>query len=66
MQQYRWNILNPLTRAVLAHDLEQFRTTFRAAVQGCNDYHVATRRPFIIIPDDPPQLSIFSLPPVGN
>jgi hypothetical protein len=66
LQQYRRESLAPVARAILAQDLEQFRTTFPTAVQGCNDCHVATRRPFILIPADPPQLSIFVLPPVGQ
>jgi hypothetical protein len=66
LQQYRQDFVPPLRRALAARDATQFRTAFGAAVQGCNNCHVATQHPFITIPPEPPPLSIFVLPSIGR
>jgi hypothetical protein len=58
--------VRPLQRAVETRNATQFRTTFQAAVEGCNDCHKATQHGFITIPQEPPALSIFVLPPAGQ
>jgi hypothetical protein len=54
----------PLQKAITSQNAEQFRLTFQAAVDGCNDCHKATQHAFITIPQEPPALSIFVFPPV--
>jgi hypothetical protein len=56
----------PLQKAITSQNAEQFRLTFQAAVEGCNDCHKATQHAFITIPQEPPTLSIFVFPPAGK
>jgi len=55
-----------LQKAITSQNAEQFRLTFQAAVEGCNDCHKATQHGFIMIPQEPPSLSIFVFPPAGQ
>lgn len=63
LQQFRQEFMRPLRRALTARDTAQFDLAFRAAVQGCNNCHVATQHPFIVVPQNPPRLSILQLTP---
>lgn len=63
LQDFLKDYVAPLQKAIMARSAEQFRTTFQAAVVGCNDCHKATQHAFITIPQEPPALSIFVLPP---
>ena len=62
LQDFQKEYIQPLQRAITTQNAEQFRTTFQAAVGGCNDCHKATQHAFITIPPEPPQLSIFVFP----
>jgi hypothetical protein len=66
LQQFRQDAVTPLRRALANRDTGQFETAFRHVVQGCNNCHMATQHAFITIPQEPPQLSIFVLPPVSR
>jgi hypothetical protein len=65
LNDYRKDFVQPLRQAIAARSAEQFHRAFRAAVGGCNDCHQATKHAFITIPEEPPALSIFVLPPKG-
>lgn len=65
-KSYQQDVLPLLQGAVTARDAAKFHTAFRTAVEGCNDCHKTTKHPFIVIPYDPPSLSIFVLPPSSN
>jgi hypothetical protein len=56
----------PLQKAITTQNAEQFHWAFQAAVGGCNDCHKATNHGFIMIPQEPPVLSIFVFPPAGR
>jgi len=56
----------PLQQAISSKNAEQFRAAFQATVGGCNDCHKATQHGFIMIPQEPPSLSIFVFPPAGQ
>jgi hypothetical protein len=58
--------IQPLQKAISSQNIEQFRAAFQTTVEGCNDCHKATQHGFIIIPQEPPALSIFVLPPAGR
>lgn len=58
--------VQPLQKTITSQSTEQFRTAFQATVEGCNDCHKATQHAFITIPQEPPALSIFVLPPAGR
>jgi hypothetical protein len=66
LQQFRKDTVTPLQQAIATRNTPQFDTAFRSAVHGCNNCHIATGHAFIIIPPDPPQLSIFALPPASR
>jgi hypothetical protein len=66
LNDYRKDFVPRLQQAVAARNTEQFHIAFRAAVDGCNDCHKATNHAFITIPQEPPSLSIFVLPPSGG
>lgn len=65
LKDFLKDYVEPLQKAIAARSAEQFRTAFQATVVGCNDCHKATKHAFITIPQEPPSLSIFVLPPVG-
>jgi len=66
LKDFLKDYVEPLEQTVAAKNVEQFRTAFQATVDGCNDCHKATKHAFIVIPAEPPSLSIFALPPVGK
>jgi hypothetical protein len=66
LTNYRKDFVQPLQQAVAAQSAAQFSIAFRAAVNGCNHCHQATKHAFITIPEAPPSLSIFVLPPSGG
>ncbi len=66
LKDYVKDYVQPLQQAITTHQTEPFRTAFQAAVGGCNDCHRATQHAFITIPQEPPQLSIFVLPPASK
>jgi hypothetical protein len=66
IKDYSKDYIAPLQQAIAAQNAAQFRTAFQGAVEGCNDCHKATQHAFITIPQEPPNLSIFVLPPVGR
>ena len=66
LNDYRKDFMQPLRQAIAARSAEQFHNAFRAAVEGCNNCHQATKHAFITIPEVPPSLSIFVLPPSGG
>jgi hypothetical protein len=66
IEDYSKDYVAPLQQAIAAQNAMQFRIAFQNAVEGCNDCHKATQHAFITIPQDPPNLSIFVLPPVGQ
>jgi hypothetical protein len=66
LANYRKDFVQPLQQAVVARGAAQFSIAFRAAVAGCNQCHQATQHAFITIPEAPPSLSIFVLPPSGG
>lgn len=66
LQQFRHDAVAPLRQAIATRDAQQFATAFRHTVQSCNNCHIATGHAFITIPLEPPQLSIFVLPPVSR
>jgi hypothetical protein len=65
-KQYQDTALQALEQAITARQPEQFHTAFQAAVAGCNTCHTATQHAFIVIPQEPPQLSILALSPAGK
>ena len=66
LKDYVKDYVQPLQQAVTTQQSAPFRTAFQAAVGGCNDCHRATQHAFIIIPQEPPPLSIFVFPPAGR
>jgi hypothetical protein len=66
LQDFLKEHIQPLRKTITSQNAEQFRLTFQAAVDGCNDCHKATQHGFITIPQEPPVLSIFVLPPVSK
>lgn len=66
LQQFRHDALVPLRQAITNRDPQQFETAFRHVVQRCNHCHTATGHAFLTIPQEPPQLSIFVLPPISR
>jgi len=66
LHDYRKDFMQPLRQAIAARSVEQFHNAFRTAVEGCNNCHQATKHAFITIPEVPPSLSIFVLPPSGG
>jgi hypothetical protein len=66
LQDFLKEHIQPLRKTITSQNAEQFHAAFQAAVGGCNDCHKATQHGFIIIPQEPPALSIFVFPPAGK
>ncbi len=63
LRDYKKDAVLPLQQAIAARQAQRFTTAFRAAVQGCNDCHKAHKHAYIVIPEEPPNLSIFRFAP---
>ncbi|MGE3538470.1 MAG: hypothetical protein AB7N91_13690 [Candidatus Tectimicrobiota bacterium] len=66
LRDFKREHVEALDKAVESRQAQAFAATFQAAVHGCNDCHKATKHAFIVIPETPPNLSIFSLPPASG
>lgn len=56
LKAFERSFLDPLGKAIEAHDTQRFEATFRAGIQGCNGCHAAQKLPFIKyrLPDQSP------------
>lgn len=66
LRDYQKDFVQPLQEAITARQMAPFTQAFRAAVQGCNDCHKAHKHSYIVIPEAPPNMSIFTLTPANG